>query len=516
MKDEKGKPHPIFETMQRLRDAYLGMGFTEVINPLFIEDTDVYKQFGPEAPIILDRCYFLAGLPRPDIGLSDKQIEVMRASDGGIERVDRTDVIKEPFVPDLDRTKIEEFKKVLRGYRTGEIDADDLVENVASALKISGEKATLMLDTLFPEFKSMKPQPTNITLRSHMTASWFITLTEVQHKFPLPVKLFSADRVFRREQKEDMKHVRSHHSASCVVMIQGMNLDTDRRELEQTGKEVVIGLLGYFGFQDFKFVKKKVASRYYKPDSEVEVFIETGQGDQIEVADFGIYNPASLERYGIEHPVMNLGLGVERLAMLLYKESDLRRLLYPWKEWTLSDKEIASLIRIDLVPATGEGEAIKRGIAETIEKNASAQSPCEFLAWRGTVRGKSVSIYVFEKEEKAKLCGPAYRNEFVVHDGNILAVPEDKKWEEVLTKGVRTGIRFVDAIASLAAHEIEKAAAEGKNWSGRVKMSRSPADVNVRVDDVAVRYVTSQKKKIDARGPVFVAVRMEIEERVEL
>jgi O-phosphoseryl-tRNA synthetase len=492
MKDEKGKSHPIFETMQRLRDAYLGMGFTEVINPLFIEDTDVYKQFGPEAPIILDRCYFLAGLPRPDIGLSDEKLKQVR----------------EPFVPDLDRTKIEDFKKVLRGYKTGEMDADDLVENVASALKISGEKATLMLDTLFPEFKSMKPQPTNITLRSHMTASWFITLTEVQHKFPLPVKLFSADRVFRREQKEDMRHVRSHHSASCVVMEEDVSVDT--------GKEVAIGLLGYFGFKNFIFTKKKVASRYYKPDSEVEVFIETGQGDQIEVADFGIYNPASLERYGIEHPVMNLGLGVERLAMLLYKESDLRRLLYPWKEWTLSDKEIASLIRIDLVPATGEGEAIKRGIAETIEKNASAQSPCEFLAWRGTVRGKSVSIYVFEKEEKAKLCGPAYRNEFVVHDGNILAVPEDKKWEEVLTKGVRTGIRFVDAIASLAAHEIEKAAAEGKNWSGRVKMSRSPADVNVRVDDVAVRYVTSQKKKIDARGPVFVAVRMEIEERVEL
>lgn len=492
MKAEKGKSHPLFETMQRLRDAYLSMGFTEVMNPLFIDDTDVYKQFGPEAPIILDRCYFLAGLPRPDIGLSDEKLERMRSE----------------FVPVIDRTKTEDFRKVLRGYKTGEMDADDFVERVASVLKISGEKATAMLDTLFPEFKSMKPQPTNITLRSHMTASWFITLTEVQHKFPLPVKLFSIDRVFRREQKEDTRHVRSHHSASCVVMGDDVSVDT--------GKEVAIGLLGYFGFKNFIFAKKKIASRYYKPDTEVEVFIETEQGEQIEVADFGIYNPASLERYGIRHPVMNLGLGVERLAMLLYKESDLRRLLYPWKEWTLSDKEIASLIKIDLAPATEEGEAIKKGIVETIEKNASAKSPCEFMAWRGTVRGKNVSVYVFEKEEKAKLCGPAYRNEFVVYDGNILAVPEDKKWEEVLAKGVRTGIRIVDAVASLAAHEIEKAAAEGKNWSGRVKMSRSPADVNVRVDDVAVRYVTSQKKKIDARGPVFVAVRMEIEERVEL
>ncbi|MFQ5887293.1 MAG: O-phosphoserine--tRNA ligase, partial [Candidatus Hydrothermarchaeales archaeon] len=62
-----GEPHPVFATIQKLRDAYLKLGFSEVINPIYIEDTDVRKQFGPEAVAVLDRCYYLGGLPRPDI-----------------------------------------------------------------------------------------------------------------------------------------------------------------------------------------------------------------------------------------------------------------------------------------------------------------------------------------------------------------------------------------------------------------------------------------------------------------
>jgi O-phosphoseryl-tRNA synthetase len=37
--------------------------FRETINPVFIEEEHVYRQFGPEAPAVLDRCFYLAGLP---------------------------------------------------------------------------------------------------------------------------------------------------------------------------------------------------------------------------------------------------------------------------------------------------------------------------------------------------------------------------------------------------------------------------------------------------------------------
>lgn len=70
-----GRPHPVYEVIERLRRAYLSLGFTEVINPLIVEDVHVKKQFGKEALAVLDRCFYLATLPRPNVGISEKQIE---------------------------------------------------------------------------------------------------------------------------------------------------------------------------------------------------------------------------------------------------------------------------------------------------------------------------------------------------------------------------------------------------------------------------------------------------------
>jgi O-phosphoseryl-tRNA synthetase len=57
-KKKKVRPNLIYEATSKLRKAYLDMGFEEIINPIFIEDTDVHKQFGPEAVAVLDRCYY--------------------------------------------------------------------------------------------------------------------------------------------------------------------------------------------------------------------------------------------------------------------------------------------------------------------------------------------------------------------------------------------------------------------------------------------------------------------------
>ena len=70
-----GKSHPLYDTIFKLREAYLKLGFDEVVNPVFINEDEVYKQFGPEAPAILDRCFYLAGLPRPDIGIEKDKIK---------------------------------------------------------------------------------------------------------------------------------------------------------------------------------------------------------------------------------------------------------------------------------------------------------------------------------------------------------------------------------------------------------------------------------------------------------
>ena len=66
-------PHPVFETINRLRETYLALGFDEAANPVIIEDQDIYRQFGPEASAVLDRVFYLGGLPRPNVGIARKQ-----------------------------------------------------------------------------------------------------------------------------------------------------------------------------------------------------------------------------------------------------------------------------------------------------------------------------------------------------------------------------------------------------------------------------------------------------------
>ncbi|NYT02823.1 MAG: O-phosphoserine--tRNA ligase, partial [Methanosarcinales archaeon] len=63
-----GTPHPVFDTIHQLREAYLRLGFDEAMNQVIVDAGDVYKQFGSEALAVLDRCFYLAGLPRPDAG----------------------------------------------------------------------------------------------------------------------------------------------------------------------------------------------------------------------------------------------------------------------------------------------------------------------------------------------------------------------------------------------------------------------------------------------------------------
>ncbi|MHC1570791.1 MAG: O-phosphoserine--tRNA ligase, partial [Methermicoccaceae archaeon] len=57
-----GTPHPVFDIIQRMRDAYMRMGFDEVINPIIVDEMDVRRQFGPEAHAVLDRVYYIGGL----------------------------------------------------------------------------------------------------------------------------------------------------------------------------------------------------------------------------------------------------------------------------------------------------------------------------------------------------------------------------------------------------------------------------------------------------------------------
>lgn len=491
---KRGQPHPLFDLIQKLRQFFLDIGFMEASNPVIVEEAEVYKQYGPEAPVILDRCYYLATLPRPDIGLSKaKCLEIERR---GVK---------------LTHERTTALQGVLRDYKRGDIASDDFVEKIAEALNVSDSTATLILSEVFPEFAALKPQSSTLTLRSHITSAWFPTLQALQHKLELPIKLFSVDIRFRREQSEDPTHLRTHHAASCVVMDEELNV--------KDGEEITKAMLKPFGFERFRFVQKKVTSKYYTPGTEYEGYIfHPSMKEWIEIVNYGLYSPIALANYNLEYPVFNLGMGVERIALSLYGEADMRRLVYPqfYAELTLSDAEIANMVKVEVEPKSEAGIKIREAIKPTALKHAEEPSPCEFLAYEGKISEKRVKVYVYETDVGTKLLGPAAFNSIYVYDGNILGIPE-KGMErvpivkEAREKGIRLGFSYLDAVASLAAAKIEEAVQLGqKSVNVRVKMAKHPSDVNIKVGDVARRYITSKKKRIEVAGPVFIGVRAEI------
>jgi O-phosphoseryl-tRNA synthetase len=490
-----GTPHPIFDLAQKLRQSFINLGFTEILNPIIIDETEIYKQYGPEAAIILDRCYYLASFPRPDIGLGkDKCAELEKL---GIA---------------LTPEKIDCLQTVLRNYKKGELASDDLVESVAESLEISDTNATVVIEKVFPEFATLKPQPSTLTLRSHMTSAWFGTLKALQHKTELPIKLFSIDVKFRREQQEDPTHLRSSFVASCVIM--------DEEPVVEDGEEITKALLQPLGFKQFNFVQKKITSRYYTPGTEYEGFVYfPAMKRWVEIVNYGIYNPIALAKYGLEYPVLNAGIGVERVAMLLQNETDIRRLAYPYSyaEWGLSDVQIAEMIQIVQQPKTPEGKKLLEAIIKTALLHVNEPSPCEYSAFKGKVFGRTVEVSVYEPDAGTKLLGPAALNTIYVYDGNILGIPatgfEEKPLVRVAReKGISTRIRYLDAIAALAASEIEEAARKGgpKEVSVRVRMAKNLGDINLKISEIAMRYITGKGKNIIVGGPVFIGTKATI------
>ncbi|MGV8144925.1 MAG: O-phosphoserine--tRNA ligase [Methanothermobacter sp.] len=498
-----GKSHMLYDTIWELRQTYLQLGFDEVINLLFIEDDHIYKQFGPEAPAVLDRCFYLAGLPRPDIGL-------------GLDKIEKI----ESLGVALNEDKIQNLKDVFRHYKKGDVSGDDLVQDLASALEVDDEISLRVLERVFPELRELKPLASHTTLRSHMTSGWFITLKSINQSRPLPLKLFSIDRCFRREQKEDASHLMTYHSASCIWMDDEVSLDV--------GMAVSENLLEHFGFEKFKFLPDEKKSKYYIPGTQTEVYgYHPKLKDWVEVATFGLYSPLALSKYGIDKEVMNLGVGAERIAMILNQEEDIRAMVYPqtYGKWSLSDREIAAMLKINEYPTTEEGKALMENIITTCKEHGDAPSPCQFTIFKGEFLGKDIQVKVIEPEEGTKLLGPAAWNQIYINQGNIVGIPPEERQNtppEVLEKdlegmnnledAIPTNISYMEGVAAQAAHKIEEMVVSGEeNLKFRTTIARYISDVNLTLNNIALNYITSENKVIDVRGPIFCTITCEIE-----
>ncbi len=459
----KGKSHPLRDLIQKSRDILLKLGFDEVENYTILPDIDVLKQYGPEARVILDRAFYLAELPRPEIGLKNKKI-------ANINKIS-------------EKIDIEELRRVLRSYKMGEIEADDLVEQLATQLAISDPQAVDLLDKVFPEMKKLQPVPTNKTLRSHMTGTWFHTLRAIQKTSQPPVMLFSVGLRYRNEQREDAHHLRVHHSASIVVMDPEMSLEA--------GKEITHKILKEFGFHEVRYDTKKATSKYYAPEQEQEVFAHY-KGSWVEVADIGMYSPVALANFDIEWPTFNAGFGIERLGMLLYDSDDIRKFVFPqFSAADFTDEEIVKEITFISAPETPRGKKIARAIEETARKHKDAAGPCSFVAWEDD----SVRVTITEKEEGKRLIGPAGFNEICVANGEI--------YSALTPTELHTGINYMLAIAMGAAAVIENSQ-DDLNY--QVKMVKHLSDINLQMPPAMREYMEGKQRKIKVGGPVFINI----------
>ncbi|MBD3281106.1 hypothetical protein GF389_06360 [Candidatus Dojkabacteria bacterium] len=296
----KGKRHPVIEQINQFRDIFLELGFNEYINPAIVEDEEVYKQYGPEAPLILDRVFYLAGLPREDIGIDDMRIQKIQK-----------------IIPKF--KKFAELKTILREFKKGMIEGDDFIELLSTRLQITESQSTRLVNEVFNEFSELKPQPSHLTLRSHMTANWFGVLSRKQST-KMPVKLFSIGSRFRREQRQDENHLYESTSASLVIMNPKLGMED--------GEVLVEKIIKKLELTDLKTIPKKTTSKYYAPGFDWEVYARHN-GKEIEIANIGMYSPVALSNYKIKFPVLNLGFGVERIAMIKTGEKDIRKLVFP-------------------------------------------------------------------------------------------------------------------------------------------------------------------------------------------
>lgn len=476
-----GKPHIMWDLIAKVREVFLNLGFDEVENQVFIPEEDVYKQYGPEAPVILDRCYYLGGLTRPDIGISQDKMtkvkEIAPVSEKGLQ-------------------------KLFRSYREGKIEGDDVLETMVERFSIETDEAARIID-LFPEFKDIKPVCGKTTLRSHMTAAWFPTLSALQDE--VPAKLFSCGMRYRREQKVDSSHLRAHYGGSCVIMAEDISL--------KAGKDVTENILNALDFGDVTYVKKKATSNYYAPGSEYEVY----SGD-IEVADIGMYSPVALSEYDIEYNVFNLGFGLERVLMVKNSIPDVRQVLYPqfYSTRKYTDEELAKEIAMAKKPATDGGLELASGFEQAFRKNADADSPCSFPAFDGEVCGKRIRAAVVEREDGSQLAGPAALNKIYVYEGGVYALPEDcsnLKFDvsDIKDNGVLAGFDILDAVSNGLAAQIEEAVDQGdEKGFFQYKMAKAASDANIRVSRKALRFIESKNQRVSIKGPVFCAAEFEL------
>ena len=153
-------------------------------------------------------------------------------------------------------------------------------------------------------------------LRTHTTVNTIRYLAN--HKKP-PAKVFSIERVFRRENI-DTTHLPEFHQIEGIVYEKDGNFSMLKGMLKE--------FYGRMGFKEIRY--RPAYFPYTEPSMEIEV---QWHGKWIELGGSGIFRPEVTKPFGIEEPVLAWGLGLERMAMILLRLDDIRKLYFSDIKW---------------------------------------------------------------------------------------------------------------------------------------------------------------------------------------
>lgn len=162
------------------------------------------------------------------------------------------------------------------------------------------------------EYSWSPEEAKRLLLRTHTTAETIRYLSE--HKEP-PVKVFSVDRVYRNE-KLDYKHLAEFHQIEGIIMDKKVTL----RDLMGTLTEFYHKL----GLEKVQFWPSYFP--YTEPSMQSTVYVPE-LNSWVELCGMGIFRPEVLAPFGVKHPVLAWGGGLERLILLKLGLEDIR-LLY--------------------------------------------------------------------------------------------------------------------------------------------------------------------------------------------
>ena len=165
-------------------------------------------------------------------------------------------------------------------------------------------------------YKFNEDEARRLLLRTHTTVSTIRYLYES----PSPqTAVFSVEKVFRHESV-DWKHLAELHQVEGAVHSKNSNLSSL--------KGMIRSFYSRLGFDEIEFIPSYYP--YTEPSMDIIAIVN---GREVELGGSGIFRPEVTKPLGLKYPVIAWGLGLERLAMLLYNLDDIRKIYNSDIDW---------------------------------------------------------------------------------------------------------------------------------------------------------------------------------------